>query len=205
MALPYAAVFRSCAGTILAHLPGDRWFGWYRRHGQLTRRQHQWWITISSALLGAASHLGWDWLTHTDDWLRVAFGLRWSTITDIAWWTVSDLTSTLVGAGVAVVFAARLGRREAATVGPGRGAPPPRRPALFWGAATLVAIVGLALVPLLPGATVLAATIVRSLHVAGLALLAGAVAVRIGSQRPEAGHLAEPSGEDRVAGRPGRR
>ncbi|WBB90305.1 DUF4184 family protein [Verrucosispora sp. WMMC514] len=187
VALAYAAVFRSCADAILAHLPGDSWFGW-GGHGSLTRWPYRWWITISSALLGAASHLGWDWLTHTDGWLRGVFGLQWSSVTDVAWWTVSDLTSTLVGALLAVVLAARLGRREAAKVGVCRVAPSPRRPALFWSVAALVAAAGLALVPLLPGASALAATIVRSLHVAGLALVAGAIAVRIRSRRSGAGH-----------------
>ncbi|GIJ10902.1 hypothetical protein Van01_41160 [Micromonospora andamanensis] len=177
VALTYAAIFRAGADTVLAHLPGDRWFGW-GGHGSLARWPHRWWITISSALLGAASHLGWDWLTHTDGWLRVVFGLHWSSVTDVAWWTVSDLTSSLVGALLVVVFAVRLGRREAPRVGVCRVAPPRRRPALFWSVAALVAAAGLALVPLLPGATALAVTIVRALHVVGLALLAGAIAVR---------------------------
>ncbi|MFI7551548.1 DUF4184 family protein [Micromonospora sediminimaris] len=187
MALAYAAVFRSCADAILAHLPGERWFGW-SGHGSLARWPHRWWITISSALLGAASHLGWDWLTHTDGWLRVVFGFRWSSVTDVAWWTVSDLTSTLVGALLVVVLTARLGRRAAAAAGSRRLAPPRRLPVLFWSVAALVSVAGLALVPLLPGATILAATIVRSLHVAGLALLAAAIAVRIRSQRSGAGY-----------------
>ncbi|MCZ7422552.1 DUF4184 family protein [Verrucosispora sp. WMMA2121] len=191
VALAYAAVFRSCADATLAHLPGERWFGW-SGHGSLARWSHRWWITISSALLGAASHVGWDWLTHTDGWLRAVFGLQWSSVTDVAWWTVSDLTSTLVGGLLVVVLAVRLGRRETAKAGVGRVAPSFRRPALFWSVAALVSAAGLALVPLLPGATILAATIVRSLHVAGLALLAGAIAVQVRSQRSGAGYPGAP-------------
>ncbi|MDG4797172.1 DUF4184 family protein [Micromonospora sp. WMMD1082] len=175
VALAYAAAFRFCADGILAHLPGDRWFGW-RGHGSVARWPHRWWIAVSSALVGAASHLAWDWLTHTDNWLRVMFGLRWSDVTDIAWWTVSDLTSTVVGTGAAIVLAARLGRRS--IVG-GTAAASVRRPVVFWVSAAVVAVAGLAVVPLLPGAAHLAPTVVRVLHVVGLALLAGGLAARI--------------------------
>ncbi|QOC91411.1 DUF4184 family protein [Micromonospora craniellae] len=133
-----------------------------------------------AAVLGAASHVGWDWLTHTDDWLRVLFGIDWSRVTGVAWWTVSDLTSTVVGSALAVVLAARLGRRgERETDGL---ALPARRPTLFWGVAGLVAVAGAACVAALPGATLLAPTGVRLIHVAGLALLAGGLAVKVSSR-----------------------
>nr|WP_230416536.1 DUF4184 family protein [Micromonospora tarapacensis] len=179
VALAYAAAFRIGADSIAAHLPGDRRFGW-RRHGSLARWPHRWWITVSSALVGAASHLGWDRLTHTDDWLRTLFGIRWSAVTDVAWWSVSDLTSTAVGAVAAVVLTARLGRRGSPAAAPDLA----RRPGLFWGVTAVIGVVGLAVVPLLPGASVLAATVVRLLHVAGLALLAGGLAVRFGTSVP---------------------
>ncbi|GIJ80728.1 protein of unknown function [Micromonospora phaseoli] len=180
VALVYALVVRSGADSIVAHLPGDRWFGW-RGHGSLGRRPDRWWITISSALVGAVSHLGWDWLTHTDEWLWMVFGVRWSSVTDIAWWTVSDLSSTVVGAVVAVMLAARVGRQGVAANEV--AASHVRQPCLFWGVAATVAIAGLAVVPLLPGAAFLAVTVVRVLHVLALALLVGGLAVRFCRRR----------------------
>ncbi|RIV39175.1 DUF4184 family protein [Micromonospora radicis] len=175
VALGYAWVFRSSIATVAAQLPPSRRFGW-PRYGSLAGRRHRWWITVSSALLGAGSHLAWDWLTHTDDWLSVVFGVRWSSVTDLPWWTVSDLTSTLLGAAVVLWCAARLPRRLA----PCAQAPAavPRRPVLFWSSAGAVAVVGLLTVPLLPGASLPAPTGVRLIHLAGLALLAGGLAVR---------------------------
>ncbi|MFI7024678.1 DUF4184 family protein [Micromonospora sp. NPDC049900] len=180
VALAYAAVVRLTGPDVAVHLPGDRWFGWrgYALRGPVL--PHRWWITVGSALLGAASHLGWDWLTHTDDWLRVLFGIDWSRVGGVAWWTVSDLTSTVVGSALAVVLAARIGRRG------GREADglavPTRRPALFWGVAGAVVVAGAAGVTVLPGADLLAPTGVRLLHVAALALLVGGVAVRVSAR-----------------------
>lgn len=132
-------------------------------------------------MLGAASHLAWDWLTHTDDWLVVVFGVRWASVTDVAWWTVSDLTSTVLGAVVAIWCLARLGRPDV------RGADRPERatrPGAFWGVVIVVAAVGLVTVPMLPGASFPAATGVRLIHLVGAALLAGVLAVRCWPTRP---------------------
>ncbi len=184
VALAYTWLFRSFIGTVAAHLPDSRWFAW-RAYGALGRHHHRWWVTASSALLGAASHVAWDWLTHTDHWLHVVFGVQWSSLTGVAWWTVSDLTSTVLGAAVVVALAARAGRRGLI----GRDEDPSSsvmvfRPRVFWVAAGVVAVVGLAALPLLPGASFLAATGVRLMHVAGVALLAGGFAVRIWSRTP---------------------
>ncbi|TCB96865.1 DUF4184 family protein [Micromonospora zingiberis] len=180
VALAYAWVFRSSIDTVAAHLPMGRRYGWWSGVS-LAHGGHRWWITISSALLGAASHLAWDWLTHTDEWLMV-FGLRWSSVTDVAWWTVSDLTSTGLGAVVAIWCLARLGRRRTRPgCGPERAA---RRPGVFWAAVTVVAVVGLVAVPLLPGASFPAATGVRLIHLTAVALPAGGLAVRIWPARP---------------------
>ncbi|MEV6812970.1 DUF4184 family protein [Micromonospora sp. NPDC051296] len=182
VALAYAWVVRSSVGTIAAHLPASRWFAW-PAYGALARRRHRWWITVTSALLGAASHISWDWLTHTDHWLFVVFGIEWSSITGIAWWTVSDLTSTVLGAAIVLALAARIGRTGVIARGADRSpSTTVIAPRVFWTAAGVVAVVGLAAIPLLPGAAFPAATGVRLMHVVAVALLAGAVAARIWSR-----------------------
>ncbi|WP_327037768.1 DUF4184 family protein [Micromonospora maris] len=180
VALAYAWIFRSSIGTVAAHLPQNRRFGW-GVDGSPAGGGHRSWVTVTSALLGAASHLAWDWLTHTDDWLVVVFGVRWASVTDVAWWTVSDLTSTVLGAVVAIWCLARLGRPDV------RGADRPERatrPGAFWGVVIVVAAVGLVTVPMLPGASFPAATGVRLIHLVGAALLAGVLAVRCWPTRP---------------------
>ncbi|MEV4755357.1 DUF4184 family protein [Micromonospora sp. NPDC049559] len=179
VALAGTWLLRRSAGTIAAHLPRSRWFAW-RDYGVLGSVRHRWWITVGSALLGAATHVGWDWLTHTDGWLSTLFGVHWYEATGVPWWTVSDLTSTAVGALVTVLLAARIGRRRLLLAGAAPPARPvPRRPGVFWGGAAVVAAVGCAALPHLPAAGLLAATVVRILCVFALALLAGALAVRV--------------------------
>lgn len=179
VALCYAWVVRRSIGIIAAHLPDSRRFAW-RDYTALAHARHAGWITVTSALLGSVSHLAWDWLTHTDGWLRVLFGVHWYEITGVAWWTVSDLTSTVVGAVVTIGVAARIGQRRVLLAEGNVSAPPAaRRAGAFWAAAGVVAAVGLGLLPFVPGAGFPAATGVRLLHVVAVALIAGAVATRI--------------------------
>lgn len=179
VALCYAWVVRRSIGIIAVHLPDSRRFAW-RDYAALAHVRHAGWITVTSALLGSVSHLAWDWLTHTDGWLRVLFGVHWYEMTGVPWWTVSDLTSTVVGAAVAIAVAARIGRGRVLLAGGNVSAPPAaRRAGVFWAATGVVAAVGLGLLPFVPGAGLLAAAGVRLLHVVAVALVAGAVATRI--------------------------
>ncbi|GAA1397743.1 DUF4184 family protein [Catellatospora coxensis] len=192
VAAAYTWVARRSIGTIAAHLPDSRRFTW-QAYAALAGHRHRWWITVLSCLLGAASHLAWDRLTHTDGWIQAVFGVRWADVSPIAWWTVSDLASTVLGAAVVLAVAARAGRRsgrERAATGPTTGAaarggarPAETRPRIFWSALAVAALVGLAVVPSLPGAGLPAATGVRLLHVAAGALLVGVLCVRIAVRR----------------------
>ncbi|MFC7544864.1 DUF4184 family protein [Plantactinospora sp. GCM10030261] len=174
VALVYTWIFRRTVGPVARQLPG-RW----RAYAGIGGHRHRLWITLSSALVGSLSHLGWDWLTHTDGWLRALVGMDFHAATGIHWWTVSDLTSTVVGGVVAVLVAARFaGRTE--VVGADRSAPPGRR-WLFWTVAAVTMGLGLAVLPFLPAAWTVAALGVRLLHLGAVALLLGAAAVRFGS------------------------
>jgi hypothetical protein len=183
VAVAYAWILRRVIGIAAAQLPGSRRFGW-EAYGALAHTRHRWWISVISAVLGAASHIAWDWLTHTDGWLRYVFGVRWSDVTTVAWWTVSDLTSTAIGAAVVLIIAVRTGPRLAAHV---TARPVTQsavvRPRVFWATAGVVAAVGFSVTAFLPGAALPAATGVRLLHVAALALLFASLAVRT-SVRP---------------------
>lgn len=198
VALAYTWVVRRTIGTVAVHLPEGRRFTW-RAYAALADHRHRWPITVASCLLGAASHVVWDRLTHTDGWIHTVFGVHWADVSPIAWWTVSDLASTVLGAAVVLAVAARAGRRsgrdraaatgtatrtgvavDAGLVAHGGSALP--RPRIFWTAAALAALAGLAAVPSLPGAGLPAPTGVRLLHVAAGALLAGALSVRIAAR-----------------------
>lgn len=179
VALAYAWIIRRSIGRIAAHLPLP-----WRAYGALGQVRHPFWITVSSALVGAITHVGWDWFTHTD-WLRDYFGVDWYAATGTHWWTVFDLTSTVVGGVVAITLGVRIARQPD-LLDQSRQPVSPARPRAFWAATGTTAAVGLAVLPFLPGAHLLATTVVRLLHLIAVALLAGVLAaarpaIRIGS------------------------
>jgi hypothetical protein len=174
VALAYAWIVRRSITTVAAHLPHP-----WRAYGAVGQVRHASWITVSSALVGSASHIGWDWLTHTDGWIHDLFGIDWYAATGVAWWSVSDLPSSVVGGVVAVALTVRIGRwldlsDEA------RLPALPIRPRAFWTAASVTAAAGLAVLPFLPAAAFPAATGVRLLHLVAVALLTGALATTAG-------------------------
>nr|WP_190289246.1 DUF4184 family protein [Micromonospora sagamiensis] len=173
VALVYAWIVRRAASAVAAYLPG-RWSA----IGGMGKVRHAWWLTIASALVGAASHLGWDWLTHTDGWLQALFGVDWHEATGIAWWTVSDPLSTVLGAGVVVLVIVR--RPDLFMVGEGQR---PVRAGRSWLVVVLSFVVGLVVLPFLPAAGQPAATGVRLLHLVGCSLLAGVLTERARRRR----------------------
>lgn len=178
-ALGYAWLVRRSIAPIAAQLPGG-----LRAYGGIARVRHRWWITVTSALIGAATHIiGWDFLTHTDGWLHGLFGVDFYAATGVHWWTVSDLASTLVGGVVAVALGVRIGRRADFRDDAGPVAPPVR-PRVFWAVAAATLAAGCAVLPLLPAATFLAATGVRLLHLGAAALLLAAAVVAVAPGRP---------------------
>lgn len=140
--------------------------------------RYRWQITAGCALLGAASHIGWDYLTHTVAWQRIVFGTDWDSVSEIAWWTVSDIPSTLFGALVTLGVAVVIGRRRLLRDWHGTPQPTRTRSMMFWSVAGAVATIGYALTPLLPAAELPWATVVRLLCVTAGALLVAAVAVQ---------------------------
>ncbi|MEU4776324.1 DUF4184 family protein [Micromonospora sp. NPDC023633] len=176
VALLGAWLVRATVATLAAHLPHLGPLA-LRDYGVLAKVRHPWQVTAGSALLGAASHIAWDHLTHTQAWLRIVFGIDWDQVSDVAWWTVSDIPSSLVGALVTLAVAVAVGRRGLLRAWHGNPPPVPTRPRLFWSVAGAAAIIGYALTPLLPANELPWATTVRLLCVTAGALLIAAVAV----------------------------
>lgn len=177
VALLGAWLVRATVATLAAHLPHLGPLA-LRDYGVLATVRHPWRITAGSALLGAASHIGWDYLTHTVAWLRAVFGIDWNRVSDVAWWTVSDIPSSLVGALVTLGVAVVVGRRRLLRAWHGNPPPVPTRPMVFWSVAGIVAIIGFALTPLLPAQELPWANAVRLLCVTAGALLVAAAAVQ---------------------------
>ncbi|MBQ0896990.1 DUF4184 family protein [Micromonospora sp. U56] len=177
VALLGAWLVRATGATLAAHLPhlGPLALPDY---GVLATVRHPWQITAGSALLGAASHIAWDYLTHTVAWLRILFGIDWDQVSDVAWWTVSDIPSSIVGGLFTFGVAVAVGRRRLLRVWHGNPPPVRTRPMVFWSVAGAVAIIGYALTPLLPAEELPWATVVRLLCVTAGALLVAAVAVQ---------------------------
>ncbi|MCW3819185.1 DUF4184 family protein [Micromonospora sp. DR5-3] len=180
VALAYTWVVRRVIAGIAVHLPGERLFAW-RDHAALGGVRHPWQVTVCSVLIGAFSHVAWDRLTHSDRWPRLLGISDFHALTGVYWWQFSDLLSTGVGGVVVLALAVRAARRHEIFDGV-RPPAPPARPGLFWAVALPVIALGAVVLPGLPGATLLAPTGVRWLHLAALALIAAAAAA--GALRP---------------------
>ncbi|MET8361904.1 DUF4184 family protein [Micromonospora sp. NPDC005171] len=177
VALLGAWLIRASIATIAAHLPnlGPLALGDY---GVLTKVRHPWQITAGCAMVGAASHIGWDHMTHTVAWLRIVFDIEWSQVSGVAWWTVSDIASSLLGALATVGVAVVVGRRRLLRAWHGKPPLVLTHPRIFWSVVGGVSSIGYTLTPLMPAAELPSATIVRLLCVTASALLAAAMAVQ---------------------------
>jgi hypothetical protein len=147
-----AWVVRRAAAIVAAHLPRV-----LRDYGVLGVTRHRWWVTWSSALIGAESHLLLDRLGQSR-------AIEW--------------TLDALGAAVTLIAMVHIGRSGLLRVWHGHAPDRRRRPAMFWGTAAVVAGAGLAALPFLPGAWLVHTTGTRVLAVAALALLVAAGATK---------------------------
>ncbi|MGW5667639.1 DUF4184 family protein [Micromonospora sp. NPDC003776] len=180
VALAYAWLVRRVIAGVAVHLPGQRLFGW-RDHAALGAVRHPWQVTVCSALIGAASHVGWDRITHSDRWPRLLGIADFHAATGLYWWQFADVLGSLGGGVVVLALAVHAARRREIFQGV-RPPLPVARPVVFWRAAlAVIALGGLAL-PALPLATDPAVGGVRLLHLAAVAMMVGAAAA--GGLRP---------------------
>ncbi|MEV0427819.1 DUF4184 family protein [Micromonospora sp. NPDC050495] len=199
VALAYAWIVRRVIAGIVVHLPGGRLFGW-RDHAALGAVRHPWQVTTCSALIGAASHVAWDRLTHTQRLPRLLGVADFHAATGLYWWQFADVIGSLGGAVVVLTLAVGAARRGE-IVGGVRPPVPPARPAVFWAVALPVTALGCLVLPGLPAAGVAAPAGVRLLHLAAVALIAGAAAAgALVGPRPEARRTTRLEDKQRQAG-----
>ncbi|MCO1613130.1 DUF4184 family protein [Micromonospora tulbaghiae] len=182
VALVYAWVVRRVVAGIAVHLPGQRLCGW-PWYVTLARVRHPWQVTVCSALIGAFSHVGWDRVSDSDRLPRLLGIADFHAVTGVYWYRFVDVVAGLAGGLLVVVLAVHEARRGLRAGGV-RGPAPEANPNVFWRVALAVTGLGALLMPALPAAGVPAPAGVRALHVAALALVAGAVAARTVPPRP---------------------
>lgn len=174
---------RWAAPTIAAHLPAGGPLA-LRDYGALATVRHRWYVTATSALVGGFSHVAWDAFTHPAvDGGRVVFpALHQHVLPGMPWWELLSTASDLVGFTGGTVLVLSLG--SARLVRRWHGPPPPvtPRPIPFWTAVAVVLAIGLALLPVQP-VQLFAAQAVRTMLIAGAALLSGAAAARLSRSR----------------------
>jgi hypothetical protein len=148
---------RRAAPTVAVHLPAGGPFA-LRDYGALRVSGHAWWITVLSALLGAASHLVLD-------------GLE-------ALVPAAEYPGHIVGALAMLALAAVIGRRRLVRRWHGEAPQQERRPGRFWAVTVAVALPGIAVTPLLPAAFLLHTSGVRVLTSLAVGLLVAAAVCR---------------------------
>ncbi|MET7417978.1 DUF4184 family protein [Dactylosporangium sp. NPDC005555] len=160
VALLITLLLRLGAPAVAAHLAGlGAWIGEY---GVLGRVRHRWWITVTSAMIGVASHLLWDLVTHpgpVDSWWEIR--------------QTSDYASLLA----MPLLLWYVGSRHLLRTWHGPSPAVPLSPARFWLAAAVVFCAGAAITWHLGyhGPHIVGVRLIASLM---LALLAGALTTR---------------------------
>jgi len=155
---------RRAAPIIAVHLPAGGALA-LRDYGCLALARHRWWITVTSALIGAASHLALD-----------GFELRVP---------AAEYVMHALGAIGLLLIALHIGRHR--LLRRWYGDPPARRsrPALFWSVAVVVAVPAMAVTPFLPGAFLAHTTGARLLCAVAAGLLIASAAVAARDRRPD--------------------
>lgn len=149
-------LIRRAAPVLAGQLPNAGPFA-LRDYGALGTARPRWPITVSSALIGAASHLILDWI-------------------ELAVPQTEPIMHVLGAVTLATVLIS-IGRRR--LVRRWHGDPPPRqgRPILFWAIAGSITLPLIALTPFLPGASLAHTTGARLLSAAGLGLLTASLII----------------------------
>jgi hypothetical protein len=186
---------RRAAPEVAAHLPALGPFA-LRDYGALDHPRHPWWVTATSALIGAASHVAWDHVTH-DAVTGTRVGLPLlakEVLPGVPAWLPLHLASSAAGAAAWAAMSARVGRTRRIAAWHGPAPRVRRRPGAFWGTVAAVGAAGAAVaaftpqprkqyVRSLPATPQPAVVSARLIGVAAAALAAGAWAVRSRNRR----------------------
>jgi hypothetical protein len=184
VALVLAWLLRRAAPAVAAHLPAGGPLH-LDDYAVLRHNPHRWWVTASSALVGAVSHV-------LVDAAEKPTGL-------LSQWALSILL--IAGA---IAGAVHIGRRRLIRAWHGPAARRHRRPGLFWATSALVTAALLALVPVLPGDRGPGVWGVRVICAVALGLLAAAAAVTAASRASAPASRSPARRRDRYSPRSGR-
>lgn len=141
--------------------------------------RHPWWVTLSSALLGAASHIVWDFFTHDTGAPRLWPGMAGEAVAGLPWYQLAQYASGVVGTLAVAAMAVAVGSRRLLPRWHGRAPsdlPTPPHAGLWWAVvlgAAIVALVPAVLLPWLGGLHILMARLLWAALVA--TSIAGAV------------------------------
>jgi hypothetical protein len=184
LVLIMAPLVRWSAPAVAAHLPAGGPLR-LRDYGALGRLRPPVWATVTSAIIGAASHIIWDAFAHpTIDRGRVLLpALHHPAVFGWPWWQLIANVSNAVGFVGLALFVWYLGRTRLLVAWNGEPPAVTRQPGRFWG--TLVAVLGagLATLPFQP-APLVHDQLTRILLFVGLAFVAGAAATKRRSAGP---------------------
>ncbi|MEH0449152.1 MULTISPECIES: DUF4184 family protein [unclassified Streptomyces] len=185
-----ALLIRWSAPVAAAHLPG-----WWREYGVLGSVRHPWYVTVSSAWLGAVTHRLWDDVTHDQlPGTTVGFAaLGHNAAAGVPWWIVLHTASSAAGLAGWIWATVRIGRHGLLHRWHG---PPPLvtpRPALWWTTVSATAAAATALAALLPSGDIPIVLGTRLLAVPAAAFAVGAAVVRLATRNRPPGP-AEPTG-----------
>ena len=172
---------RRGAPVIVVHLPAAGPWA-LRDYGVLGQVRHPWWLTVSSALVGAGSHVFWDGFTHDPaghGWAVALIPALQREVAGTQWWHVTQAASSVVGAIVAVAIASYIGRHRLLHYWHGDPPAATRAPRVFWSTGAAVAALYPVTWALLPARYSAHVQGLRLLWALGLALLAGAAAVAV--------------------------
>ncbi|MDX5568817.1 DUF4184 family protein [Streptomyces sp. ID05-04B] len=184
-----ALLIRLSAPVTAAHLPGP-----WRAYGVLGAVRHPWYVTVSSAWLGAVTHRLWDDLTHDQlPGTTVGFAALGHPVTaGVPWWVVLHTVSSAAGLAGWIWASVHIGRHG--LLHRWHGAPPlvARRPALWWTTVCATAAGATALAVLLPSGDIPIVLGTRLLAVPAAAFAVGAGAVRLATRRRSPGPAGAP-------------
>ena len=153
-----AALVRRAAPHVAAHLPNGGVLA-LRDYGGLAATRYPLRVSALCALLGAATHVAWDSVTHPyilvghpfigeDTYLTA---MHATAIAGLPWWRVIHLASEVAGAVIVGACLVHIGRHRLPVAW--HGTPPvvPRRPVVFAATAAIAGSALLAIVLVLPG------------------------------------------------------
>jgi hypothetical protein len=168
---------RRSAPAVAAHLPPGGVLA-LRDYGVLGTVRHPWYVTATSALVGAYSHLAWDSFTHpTIDGVRPLHPFLTTEVRPgLPWWELLVTVSDVFGFVAATLLIIHIGRHRLLRRWHGPPVLTTARPRLFWTAVAAVLAAGWVWLAVEPVQFLLVQA-VQAMLIGGLALLTGAAVV----------------------------